>query len=132
MDTTEVMDDLRANFREWENGCDLNDRELDEMIEDLTMALMSRHPAFSYAEILKMARAWVGAEEDEPEEPKEDTGPVPKPLVDAYKDLDTNFRAWMTDHEDQADRLADMLVERHRGLNRDLAGILARQWVKPE
>lgn len=117
----ELSDDLKSNFRSWES-----DHENDA--EGLAGILSERHPEIAYSEILETAKHWVGA----PEEPEEDAGPVPKPLVDAYKDLDTNFRAWMTDHEDQADRLADMLVERHRGLNRDLAGILARQWVKPE
>jgi hypothetical protein len=131
MNTTEVTDDLKANFRSWENGCDLDDPELDEMIEDLTKALMHRHPDFSYAEMLKVVREWVGAEEAEPEtETSKDI--TPPPLVKAYNDLETNFRGWLLDHEDQADRLADMLVDRHPGLNKSLALVLARQWVAPE
>lgn len=123
MNTTEVTDDLKANFRSWENDCEGD-------AEKLANILLSRHSSFSYAEMLKLAMEWVGAPEEPETEPSKDI--TPPPLVKAYNDLETNFRGWLLDHEDQADRLADMLVDRHPGLNRDLAGILARQWVKPE
>lgn len=125
MNTTEVTDDLKANFRSWEKG---------EDPEELANILLSRHSEFSYAEMLKIAREWMGQAEPEPEEPETEPSKdiTPPPLVKAYNDLETNFRGWLLDHEDQADRLADMLVDRHPGLNKSLALVLARQWVAPE
>ena len=87
MNTTEVTDDLKANFRSWENGCEGD-------AERLANILLSRHSELSYAEMLKLAMEWVGAQHDQPEEPETEPnkGITPPPLVKAYNDLETNFR----------------------------------------
>lgn len=79
-----------------------------------------------YEEVLAIAKHWVGAtEKEEFEEPYVEPGI----RTQAYDDLNTNFRAWMINHEDQVVRLADMLVDRHPGLSKHAALEMSRQWT---
>lgn len=54
----EITDDLKANFRKWEQGCDDS-----ESATILAGILKERHPAVTYEECLEWAIHWTGFDE---------------------------------------------------------------------
>lgn len=55
-----LLDDLKANFRSWEQDCD-NKRDTDSLIN----ALLVRHSNVPYKTIAEWAHEWTGYEPDQ-------------------------------------------------------------------